>query len=120
MSSLNLQTAPGGRILTDPESLATSRPGVYAGGDCTLGPATFVQAVAQGRQAALSIHSFLAYGALQEVKPKERPVPKELLEPERLRARPIPRHEMPMLSPDVEKDLFRANRTGVYSGNGTG
>ena len=106
IGNLGLQTAPGGRLLTDPETLATSRPGVYAGGDCTLGPATFVQAVAQGRRAALSIHSFLSYGSLEEVKPQERPVPKELVESESLRARPIPRHMMPTAPPEERKKSF--------------
>jgi len=96
----------GGRILTDPTTLATTRPGVYAGGDCTLGPATFVQAVAQGRQAALSIHSYIAYGGLREEIPQEPPVPKELNEAERLRAKPIARNEMPMLAPEVRKKSF--------------
>jgi heterodisulfide reductase subunit A2 len=112
VASLGLGTLPGGRILTDPESLATSRPGVFAGGDCTLGPATFVQAVAQGRQAALSIRSFLAYGGLQEVPPKERPVPKELLPAEELRARPIGRSEMPVLSSEERKRSFEQIELG--------
>ena len=99
LSNLGLGLAPGGRVLTDPDTLATTRPGVFAGGDCTLGPATFVQAVAQGRQAALSIHGYLEFGGLREVGRKEKPVDKQLTEAERLRARPIDRHEMPVVSP---------------------
>jgi len=39
--------------------LATSRPGVFAAGDAVLGPATVIEAVAQGNQAALAVHAYL-------------------------------------------------------------
>ena len=46
-------------IAVDPETLATSRPGVYAGGDIAFGPRIVVAAVADGRRAALSIDTHL-------------------------------------------------------------
>ena len=61
----NLRTVlPGvefdGRLIkVDPESLATSREGVYAGGDAVSGGGTVVEAVADGVKAALSIHNYL-------------------------------------------------------------
>jgi heterodisulfide reductase subunit A len=106
LNNLGLGTAPGGRILTDPETLATTRPGVFAGGDATLGPAFFVQAVAHGRQAALSIHSHLEFGGLREVETKEPPVDKQLNDMERERAKPIDRNEMPMLPPETRVQSF--------------
>ena len=49
-----------GRIMTDAEG-RTSRKGVWAGGDCTnQGEDLTVTAVAQGRDAAESIHRALA------------------------------------------------------------
>jgi glutamate synthase (NADPH/NADH) small chain len=39
----------------DPETMQTSRSGVYAGGDLVNGGATVVQAVADGRRAARAI-----------------------------------------------------------------
>ena len=45
--------AAGPRV--DPETMASSRPGVYAGGDLVNGGATVVQAVADGRRAARAI-----------------------------------------------------------------
>ena len=92
-----IKLTPRGLIETDPETLATSRPGVFAGGDCVLGPATFVEAVAQGRQAALSIYHHLVHGGLRPVEVKEPVMPKELTEEERQRARPIPRQQAPEL-----------------------
>ncbi len=44
---------------TDPESMACSIPGVFAGGDLVNGGATVVQAVADGRRAAQAINRLL-------------------------------------------------------------
>lgn len=49
----------GHLIVIDPESGATSREGVYAGGDAVLGPALVVTAVAQGRRAAEAMHQYM-------------------------------------------------------------
>jgi NADPH-dependent glutamate synthase beta subunit-like oxidoreductase len=46
-------------IAVDPDTLATARPGVFAGGDAVTGPWTAVGAVAAGQQAALSIDKYL-------------------------------------------------------------
>ncbi len=43
-------------------SLQTSRPGVFAAGDAVLGPATVIEAVAQGNQAALAVDEYLQDG----------------------------------------------------------
>lgn len=49
-----------GRILVDPETQATSRPGVFAGGDVAAnGGATIVQAVAEGKRAGQAIDAYL-------------------------------------------------------------
>jgi glutamate synthase (NADPH/NADH) small chain len=48
-----------GLILTDKETGATSRPGVYAGGDAVTGPDLVVTAMVAGRKAASSIHDYL-------------------------------------------------------------
>lgn len=43
----------------DAESLQTSVPGVFAGGDAVMGPATIVEAMGQGRRAAESVDKYL-------------------------------------------------------------
>jgi len=43
----------------DPLTLQTSIPQVFAGGDAVLGPATVVEAIADGKRAAFSIHQYL-------------------------------------------------------------
>ena len=43
----------------DPETLATSLPGVFAGGDAVTGPSMIVQAIAQGKRAAFHVDRML-------------------------------------------------------------
>jgi NADPH-dependent glutamate synthase beta subunit-like oxidoreductase len=51
---------PGGTIKVDPETLATTAPSVFAGGDVAFGPRNLIEAVANGKRAARSIHEHLA------------------------------------------------------------
>jgi NADPH-dependent glutamate synthase beta subunit-like oxidoreductase/NAD-dependent dihydropyrimidine dehydrogenase PreA subunit len=53
---------PSGTIRVDPATLATSAPGVYAGGDVAFGPRNLIEAVANGKRAARSIHEYLERG----------------------------------------------------------
>jgi len=46
-------------VQADPNTLATSREGVFAGGDLISGPASVIEAIAAGRKAASSIDKFL-------------------------------------------------------------
>ncbi len=48
-----------GRITIDPETLATSAPGVYSGGDAAFGPRIAINAIADGKRAARSIDTHL-------------------------------------------------------------
>ena len=54
-----VELTPGGTIRIDPVTLATSSPGLFAGGDVAFGPRILIDAVANGKQAALSIDDFL-------------------------------------------------------------
>ncbi len=51
---------PAGTIQVNRETLATTVPGVYAGGDVAFGPRNLIEAVANGKRAARSIHGFLS------------------------------------------------------------
>jgi NADPH-dependent glutamate synthase beta subunit-like oxidoreductase len=57
-----LELLPSGMIRVDAETLATSAPGVYAGGDVAFGPRNLIEAVANGKRAARSIHEYLGRG----------------------------------------------------------
>ena len=52
-------SADRGLVIADPETLATSRPGVYAGGDTVTGPKTVIAAMGAGRRAARAIDRYL-------------------------------------------------------------
>jgi formate dehydrogenase (NADP+) beta subunit len=49
----------GGRIVIDPDTLATTAPGIFAGGDAAFGPRIAISAVADGKRAAKSIDELL-------------------------------------------------------------
>ncbi|MFQ6114849.1 MAG: FAD-dependent oxidoreductase, partial [bacterium] len=54
-------------IKVDPETLATTAPGVFAGGDVCFGPRVAIDAIADGRRVARSIDEYLT-GQKQEEK----------------------------------------------------
>ena len=54
-----VQFGKNSRVQVREDNMLTSRPGVYAGGDCVLGPSTLIESVAQGRKAAAGIDAFL-------------------------------------------------------------
>lgn len=64
-NNLLMHTTPGldsdkwGCLVVDNKTQATSRPGVYAGGDIAGGESTVIAAMGQGRIAAEAIHEFV-------------------------------------------------------------
>jgi glutamate synthase (NADPH/NADH) small chain len=58
-STSDLKTHKYGLIVVDPATGATSRPGVYAGGDDVSGPDLVVTAMVAGRRAAQAIDVYL-------------------------------------------------------------
>ncbi|MBI4268106.1 MAG: NADH-quinone oxidoreductase subunit NuoF [Chloroflexi bacterium] len=54
-----LEIQRGGRIKVNADTLATTREGVFAGGDVVSGPASVIEAIAAGRQAAEAIDKYL-------------------------------------------------------------
>jgi len=90
----------GGWIVFDPLTLETSVPGVFAGGDAVRGPATIVEACADGRRAAEAICQRLGV-------PFERPsvyLPvlsgEDIVQVKRVRTRKAAQHESAMLPAD--------------------
>jgi len=59
LKGIDVETTPQGTIKVDPVSLKTSKEGVFAGGDAVSGPWIAIEAVAAGKEAALSIDRYL-------------------------------------------------------------
>lgn len=55
----NVQVADWGGFVVNPETLATSREGVFAAGDVATGPRSVIEGVAQGQRAAWAIDRHL-------------------------------------------------------------
>jgi NADPH-dependent glutamate synthase beta subunit-like oxidoreductase len=62
----SIETTRAGTIKIDPETLATSAPGIFAGGDAAFGPRIAIEAVANGKTAAQSIHLYLTKSATRK------------------------------------------------------
>jgi NADPH-dependent glutamate synthase beta subunit-like oxidoreductase len=60
-----VQLTPQGTIQVDPRTLATSAPGIFAGGDVAFGPRNLIEAIANGKTAALSIDDYLRGAAMR-------------------------------------------------------
>jgi NADPH-dependent glutamate synthase beta subunit-like oxidoreductase len=54
---------PSGTIRVDSDTLATSAPGIFAGGDVAFGPRNLIEAVANGKRAAHAMHAYLSHAA---------------------------------------------------------
>ena len=59
VASMGLAISEKGTLAVDPDTLATNRPGVFAGGDVVTGPNTVVEGIAAGKKAAVMIDRFL-------------------------------------------------------------
>ena len=98
----------GNTFQVDPDTLATTREGVFVGGDAATGPATVIEAIAAGRLAAISIDKYLGgSGVIDETlaPPEEGEVIPEIEEGEKPR---VSIHTLPLnnrLNSFVEVEL---------------
>ena len=69
-----VEVTPRGILKTD-ENLATTAPGVFAGGDVAFGPRILVEAVANGHRSARSIHIYLSGKTEKTVRSRFRILP---------------------------------------------
>jgi glutamate synthase (NADPH/NADH) small chain len=58
----DLATTRGNYIVADPETMRTSKRGVFAGGDIVTGGVTVILAMGAGRKAAKAISDYLRTG----------------------------------------------------------
>jgi NADPH-dependent glutamate synthase beta subunit-like oxidoreductase len=102
-----------GTIVVDPATMATTRPGVFAGGDVVTGPSSVIDAIAAGKAAAEAIHSYLEGRPLVRVRRPTRPSlyvpPVELKEDELQQAK---RNKMPHLPPSKRRTMHEEVELG--------
>ncbi len=74
-AEFKVKTGRGNTIQADADTLATSQPGVWAGGDAVTGPDSVIRAIAAGRRAASSIDKYLGGdGIIDEELTQERQI----------------------------------------------
>ena len=97
-----VELSPRGLIAVNPQTLMTSAPGIFAGGDCVFGPRLIIDSVGDGKRAAVGIDEFLRGGKH----------PEPIIEVEVLK-----RHSMPLGYLDINRQpvpmLPLERRTGV-------
>jgi formate dehydrogenase (NADP+) beta subunit len=54
-----VQVSPRGLVMADPQSMMTTAPGVFAGGDCVFGPRLIIDSVGDGKRIAMGIDEYL-------------------------------------------------------------
>ncbi len=76
-SDFGLQVSKGNLLAANPDTLATAKAGIFAGGDVVTGPASVIEAIASGRQAAIAIDRYLGgKGLIEEtLAPPEKELP---------------------------------------------
>lgn len=96
----------GSTIQVDPVTLTTNRTGVFAGGDAVTGPATVVEALAAGRQAAYRIDDYLQHRYPKDDRDDKKALSGALL-PETIKMiKTIGRTDVPTLSPKERTKNF--------------
>jgi formate dehydrogenase beta subunit len=107
----NLKITPRGTLQTDPATMATSRPDIFAGGDVAFGPRIIITAVAEGKRAANSIAKFLTGKIPAE--PKQARV--TIFDTDRYRMKPdyekLPRQSPPTLPMDRRIGIAEVEKT---------
>jgi NADH-quinone oxidoreductase subunit F len=108
-----LEISKRNTIIVDTETLATSRDGVFAGGDAVTGPGTVIHAISAGKKASESIDRYLRGESL--IRSYEATGPSTYIEPVELsdeEIREIEPQEMPHLSPEERVKNFKEVELG--------
>ena len=114
-----LEITSRGTLAVDPQTMATNRPGIFAGGDSAAGPGALIEAIASGRRGALSIDRYLRGQPLLTPR-EELPLPVAELSQEEIGARVArrevdltPRQAMPHASVEDRLRDFREVELGL-------
>jgi len=78
---IGLEISKWARLKVDPETFETNVRGLFAGGDFVTGPRDVIRVIADGRKAALSIHSYLSGETFHKRPAYFTPVPEVEIDP---------------------------------------
>jgi len=98
----DLDVSPRGPVVTDPFTLETNIAGLFVGGDASYGPRSVVEAVASGKEAAISIDRYLKGEDIKAGRPKDW----KAIELEPQDVEHVDRQRMPRLSLAERKGKF--------------
>jgi len=98
-----------GTMKIDPLTLQSDDPDIFAGGDAARGPQSIVEAIADGRQAAISIDRYIRGEDLRLNRDIEL---KAIKEPQKEKYDPSARTEMPQLEPKKRLKNFKEVQKG--------
>ena len=98
-----------GTMNVDPLTLQSDDPDIFAGGDAVRGPQSVVEAIADGRQAAISMSRYLNGQNLRLGRDTKL---KAITEPQKEKYDPAPRAQMPYLEPQKRVKNFSEVQKG--------
>jgi NADPH-dependent glutamate synthase beta subunit-like oxidoreductase/NAD-dependent dihydropyrimidine dehydrogenase PreA subunit len=101
-----------GTMDVDPLTLQSADPDIFAGGDAVRGPQTVIEAIADGRQAAISIDRYINGRDLRLGRLGRDKVLKVITEPQKEKYDPSVRARMPRLEPHERVKSFDEVRKG--------
>jgi heterodisulfide reductase subunit A len=105
----NLGLTNAGTIMADPLTFETGTKGIFAGGDVVSGPATVIEAVAAGKEAAVSIDRYIQGKDIREGRPVERQRVKDIPKEGVIRKARV---SMPVISAGERVKSFREVEAG--------
>ena len=111
LKGMGIETTARGTIQVDPVTLETSRKGIFAGGDAVTGPGIAIDAVAAGKEAAISIDRYFRNQDLCEGRPKPK-LEKARFEEIYADQPKALREQMEMLPPEDRQKTFLEVRKG--------
>lgn len=106
---IGLEISKWDRLAVNPETSETNVPGIFAGGDFVTGPRDVIRVIADGRKAALSIHSYLSGEVLEKRPGYFTPVPEIDSNPD---LEKIPRQKMDTLPIEERKSIEKEVELG--------
>jgi NADPH-dependent glutamate synthase beta subunit-like oxidoreductase len=114
LHGVDLNLSERGTLVIDPDTLATSVPGIFAGGDAVKGMGTVIEAIAAGYEAAISIDRYLRGADLRKGRTAEEAKPPVMGEdalPEDVRRKN--RKDVPTLPVQIRVDSFEEIELGL-------